>query len=211
MSYLGRSEVNCFGSGSSVRPGDAFPRMRITPFPDPSCANGGHDVRLALVKKQLAALTLAAEQAAPQAPDQPSELPALLAQAPDPQQPHGSTSQEFGQPRGPVPPVYVAGSSSRPRVERATLSVPVPLVDHEAPFLTLRHWDTWHDQVTDGCCKNAQGTHAAIATLMRHDANVQAFASGPAQLRQFQRIVMNDMLLNYPPVHAKDNHLWTEL
>jgi hypothetical protein len=89
--------------------------------------------------------------------------------------------------------------------------VPVPLVDHEAPFLTLRHWDTWHDQVTDRCYKNVQGTHAAIATLMRHDAKVQALASGPAQLRQFQRIVMNHLLLNYPPVHAIDNHLWTDL
>jgi hypothetical protein len=105
MSYLGVSEVNCFGSGSSFRPGDAFPRMRITLFPDPSYADGWHDARLALVEKQLAALTLAAEQAAPQAPDQPSELPALLAQAADPRQPHGSTSQEFGQPRGLVPPV----------------------------------------------------------------------------------------------------------
>jgi hypothetical protein len=66
---------------------------------------------------------------------------------------------------------------------RTTLSVPVPIVDHKEPFLTLRQVATWHNQVTDHANKNAQGTHAAISTLMRDEANRACFTNGPQSMR----------------------------
>jgi hypothetical protein len=90
---------------------------------------------------------------------------------------------------------------------RSTLSIPVPIVDHKEPFLTLRQLATWHNQVTDHAYTNAQGTHAAISTLMRDEANRACLANGPRSMRHFNRIVTHNLLLNYAPSHARDDVL----
>jgi hypothetical protein len=95
-----------------------------------------------------------------------------------------------------------------PMAERRSIKVLTPAVNPKEPFLTLQEWDTWHDQVTNEVYKNAQGTHLAITTLMRDEANTTSFENGPLQMRQFRRVVMHKLLLKHKPKDARDDILW---
>jgi hypothetical protein len=203
MSYLGVSNVSCVGFGSSV---------------PTSQAGSSLHTQIDALRHQLAALTLHVQEQqgfAPPAQTTPLATPAqgiLVISPPAEAVPgQGATAAPGAPPHDPPPasdPAYGAGHYVAPMPVKMTLSIPVPLVDPTEPFLTLRHWDSWHNQVTDAFYKNSQGTHAAISVLMRHEANTKTFASGSAQLRQFQHTVLNTLLLLTPPSYFKDEALW---
>jgi hypothetical protein len=204
MSYLGSSDVRCVGTDGSSP--DAGEDVRPSELP-----NVEQPERLHQVEQQLAALTLATQEmkaAQPQASSTTSAATFL------PDIPAQSTSHDDNASFRPTPlashPSLFAHGIGVAMSERLTLTIPVPLIDHKEPFFTMRHWDTWHDQVTDRIYKNAQGTYAAISTLMRNEVNVQTWATGSPQLMLFQRVVMSDLLLNHPPTHQKDGDLWEE-
>jgi hypothetical protein len=191
---IGRS-VTEHGEPPAVAPSPPSEPQNISKV-SPQGLNKDQAAQLALVTQQLEALTLAVQSAiaVPRAPAA-SQLPKSTVQIAPP------GSQDSYSP--------LTVQSIPPMSERVTLSIPVPLIDWKEPFLTLRQWDMWHDQVTDCAYKNVQGTHAAISILMRLEANELAFATGPAQIRQFQKIVATNLLLTHKPRHAKDSALWT--
>jgi hypothetical protein len=180
MSYLGLFNVSGVGFGSSVPRLQSSPPLHALPTPILQGNEVDLHTQINALQHQLSALTQRVQEQtrfAPQAQTTPL-VPAqeLLANSSTPQvsttstaeavQEHGPTPAD-GDPRR-DPPIV---SHSQPHgVEsflthmpsKMTLSIPVPLVDPKEPFLTLRHWDSWHHQVTDPFYKNAQGSHAGV-------------------------------------------------
>jgi hypothetical protein len=93
----------------------------------------------------------------------------------------------------------IAGRTLPPMSEQSSIKLPTPLVNYKEPLLTLQEWDTWHEQVINEVCKNAQGTHLAITSLMRDEGK-----HGPIQLRQFRTVVMHMLLRKQKPTVARE-------
>jgi hypothetical protein len=130
--------------------------------------NQDHAARLAAVEQKLAALTINAQATttATHAASRAHHAPlAVAGQATVASSTLGPDATASSPPYQQMPLPHVSSEVLLPMSDRITLTPPIPLVDYKEPFLTLRQWDTWHEQVTDRAYKNAQSTHAAIPTL----------------------------------------------
>jgi hypothetical protein len=109
-----------------------------------------------------------------------------------------------------VEPTTNVGTSPAlpPMSERPILSAPVPIINPKEPFAMLQELDTWHGQVTNAIYKNALGTHLAITTLLREATNASLCESGSANLPQFRRVVMQNLLVKHQPTISRDDVLW---